>query len=170
VWTHITAPYEARNKVEFDMRAFVTSAGSRRQVADWQITQDIDWNSWCTHDVTHGECSSVFSPESPYDTGWFDIAGDEALEVTVSVNHERPVRDDFDHTFTWLAAGDTYRVADGWGAGDPDGSRACALVNEGPGDHGWVLGSFSEWVPDLDYWQEYHWYVNFNICREDAGD
>jgi len=50
----------------------------------------------------------------PYDTYWFNIAGDEALEINVSVGHERPVRDDFDHTFTWLATGETYRVEDGW--------------------------------------------------------
>ncbi|MEW6400948.1 MAG: hypothetical protein AB1649_04060, partial [Chloroflexota bacterium] len=170
VWTHIMAPYEARNRVEFELSAFVMSAGSRRQVADWQITQNIDWNSWCVHDVTHGECISNFEPDSPYDTSWFDIAGDEALQINVFVNHERPVEDDYDHTFTWMAWGETYGVEDGWGAGDPDSMRACTLVDEGLGDHGWVLGSFFEWVPSLGYRQEYHWYVNFNLCRANAGD
>jgi len=169
VLTHIQAPWQARNRVEFELRAFIVSAGSRRPVADWKITQDIDWDS-CGHDVTHGECFKTFEPVSPYDTPWFNIAGDEALEINVFIGHERPLEDDFGHTFTWLAAGETYRVVDGWGAGDVDHLRGCTFVSEGPGDHGWVLGSYSEWAPSLGYWHDWNWYVNFNLCRENAGD
>jgi hypothetical protein len=168
-WERIMAPYEARNRVEFELRAFVVSAGSRRQVADWHISQNIDWDS-CGHDLTHGECDKRFAPLSPFDTDWFYIAGDEALEINVTVNHELPVRDDFEHTFTWLAASETYRVADGWGAGDLDPNRGCTLVDEGPGDHGWVLGRFSDWAPSLGYWHDWRWYVNFNLCQENDGD
>jgi len=32
VWTHITAPYEARNRVDFELSAYIVSAGSRRQM------------------------------------------------------------------------------------------------------------------------------------------
>ena len=169
VWTDIRAPWQARNRVEYELSAFIVSAGSRRQVANWKITQDIDWDS-CGHDVSHGECDKIFERESPYDTNWFNIAGDEALEINVFIGHERPLEDDFGHTFTWLATGETYGVADGWGAGDPDPLRGCTRVHEGPGDHGWVLGSYSEWAPSLGYWHDWNWYVNFNLCRENAGD
>ena len=57
----------------------------------------------------------------------------------------------------------------GWGAGDWDNLHACTDVLEGPGDHGWVLGSYSEWAPTLGYWHDWDWYVNFNLCREPAG-
>lgn len=168
-WEQIMAPYEARNRVEFDLRAYIVSAGSRRQVADWQITQNIDWST-CGHDLTHGECSKTFAPMSPYDTDWFNITGDEALEINVYVNHEYPVRDEFGHTFTWLAATETYRVMDGLPAGNLDFQRGCTMIQEGTGDHGWVLGRFWDWAPSLGYWHEWLWYVDFNLCREDGGD
>ncbi len=167
-WTQIQAPYEARNRVEYEFRVFAVSTGSRRQIADWQITQNIDWD-YCGHDVTHGTCSSTFD-NNEFDTYWFDIAGDEALEITVYVNHERSVEDDWGHTFTWLAAAETYSVEDGWGAGSLGTDRSCTFVPESPGEHGWDLGHFWEWEPSLGYWHEWLWYVSFNLCREDAGE
>jgi hypothetical protein len=168
-WQKIVAPYDARNRVEFQLRAFIVSAGSRQQVADWQIAQNIDWDT-CGHDATDGECSKVFEPFSQFDTDWFNIAGDEALQINVSLSHQYPVRDEFGHTFTWLAVTQTYRVEDGWGAGGLDQHNACTLVSEGPGNHGWVLDHFWDWAPSLGYYQEWLWYVNFNLCRENAGD
>jgi hypothetical protein len=163
-WTHIRAPWLARNGVEFELRAYAVSADSRREIANWKISQNIDWTS-CGHDVTHGECDKSYQPESPFDAGSFQIAGDEALQINVTVTNSRPLTDDFGHTFTWLAAAETYGVEDDWGAGDPDPMRGCTLVNEGPGDHGWVLGSYSDWAPTLGYWHDWDWYVNFNLCR-----
>jgi hypothetical protein len=96
----------------------------------------------------------------------FQVLGDETLEISVSVGNDRPVRDDYGHTFTWMAAAETYGVADGWGAGEYDPvSGSCAGVGQGPGDHQWVLGSYSEWAASLGYWHDWDWYVDFNVCK-----
>jgi hypothetical protein len=163
-WFYIEAPYEARNRVDFEMSAFIVSAGARRQVADWHITQDIDWGSCFDQATEGGFCVRGFTPVSPFSTGWFNIAGDEALEINVFIGHERPVRDDFGHTFTWLAAGETYGVEDGWGAAT---TRDCRVAGE---VHGWDLGHFWMWSPVSRSWYEPRWYVSFNLCREDVGD
>lgn len=88
------------------------------------MRQDIEWTT-CEHDATHVECDRNYRPDSLYDTGMFQIAGDEQLQINVFINHARPVRDDYGHTFTWLATGETYGVEDDWSAGEPDpyGSR-----------------------------------------------
>jgi LysM repeat protein len=163
-WTHITAPWQARNRVEFELRAYVVSAGSRTQVVDWRLS-DIDWDS-CTHDLTHGECFKIWQPDTPYESPMFPIDGDEALEINVTATHSMPLEDDFGHTFTWLAVAESYTASDGWGAGDYDPTnRSCDTVDEGPGDHGWTLGRYSEWAPTLGYYHDWQWYVNFNVCK-----
>ena len=76
-WVWIEAPYHYRNTVEYYFHAHVVSADTRRQVADWNVSQDIDWGS-CFDPYN---CVRAFD-DNEYDTYWFDIFGDELLEIT----------------------------------------------------------------------------------------
>jgi hypothetical protein len=160
--TQITAPWHARNDVEFEMHVSIVSAGARREVADWHITQDIDWTT-CAHVSSNGECRKGYGAGSPFDMGSLRVGADEALEITVHVSND-PLTDDAGHTFTYLDAGETYRLADDWGAGDHDAHGECIEVFGGPGRHGWVLGSYTEWSPSTAVYRNWNWAVNFNIC------
>ena len=131
-------------------------------LANWKVSQPIDWGT-CSHDVTHGECSKSYDT-SPFSQRSIILAGDEDLQINVTITNAHPVRDDMGHTFTWLAAAETYGVEDEWGAGPLDPNGGCNFVLEGPGDHNWILGSYSEWAPTLGYWHDWDWSVNFNIC------
>lgn len=83
MWSHIEAPYSARNTVEFNFDVEILSGSGSRSIADWYVEQDIDWTSDCDrlHDYT--ACSKSLG----YDTGWFYVAGDETLRIDSSASH-----------------------------------------------------------------------------------
>ncbi len=146
-WVWIVAPYHSRNSVEYSFDAYVVSGDTRRRVADWNVSQDINWGS-CSDPYN---CVRQFY-DNEYDTYWFDIFGDELLEITASA---------FDGSWIIGSGTETYRPEDGWGAGPLGSYRSCGYLGPGsnPGSHTWLF----------DYYGGESWNIVFHICREDAS-
>jgi hypothetical protein len=153
----IVVPYGARDIVEIHVDVYARTGRVRdRQVADWNITQDIDWSTYVEH---ADRVSSTFHDYEYYEP-WFDIYGDEPLEVVVS----------FKHPGTRGGGGsffDDYTVSEifnppTWGAGDVD-----------PTTHN------CHYYPARDYGSQAlnfynstgrRWSVGFDFCRENFGE
>jgi len=144
-WMWIDAPYDVRNMVEFDLDAFVVSGGDRQQVANWSINQDIDWGS--CFDPYH--CVKLYD-DNEYSTYWFDIYGDQVLEITVIASHPGTLRDSYIIT-------NVYRPPT-WGGSAPFNYSCNAHSAIGEGRHNWVFGYL-----DGEAWRTW-----FNVCRENA--
>jgi len=147
-WTWIEAPYDVRNSVEYSLQVYLSSGGSRRSVADWHIRQDIDWGScfnpyYCVRHFTEDE----------YDTYWFDVAGDEELEIRGAMSHPGTLRGAVD-------SAETYSPQENWGAGGLGPYRTCSYLGPGdnPGEHIWIF--------DYDDEGE-RWSITFNVCQEE---
>jgi hypothetical protein len=132
--------------VEFHLDAYVVRGReNRQQVANWSIRQDIDWGS-CFRPY---HCVRLYDEEQ-YSTYWFDVYGDEVLEVTIDVVHPGTLRRGY-------TASETFRPPD-WGGGDPL-NFMCRHHSEDV-KHGWAF----------DYLDGYAWETRFNICRETPDD
>jgi hypothetical protein len=147
-WTWIDVPYHFRDMVEYSFDAYLVSGGSRRQVADWRIRQDIDWGSCFRpyHCVRHYD-------NEEYDSYWFDVAGDEKLVVEITVSHPGTLY--WDRTQV-----DVYRPEHGWGGGSTGPRRTCGYLGGEGESHSytWVFG----------YSEGQAWDTTFHICRENA--
>jgi len=139
----IWSPYSVRNYVEYNLDAYLVSGTTRRQVADWHVGQDIDWGS--CFDPTY--CILLFH-DGDYDTYWFDVYGDENLEVVVTATHPGSLTND-------QSGFDVFGPGRNWGAGPPF-NYACSYPHSGAGSHTWYLGGYGE-----------EWTVTFHICQED---
>ena len=142
----VYAPMDYRNSVEFHITVTVASGATRRQVADWNLS-DIDWS---TCDSVDEECSLAFSPDVPinFSTNWFDIFGDETLTVSVTASSSRPGVPVY-----WDV--ESFSAPD-WGGGPIFNSTCGYLPTREPGNHRWVLG----------YHGRAAWGLRFDICRE----
>jgi len=147
-WTWIDVPYTVRDTVEFSFDAYLVSGGSRRPVADWRISQDIDWGSCFQpyHCVRHYD-------NEEYDSYWFDVAGDEELVVEIVVSHPGTLYDSIRIT-------DVYGPEEGWGAGEVGPRGTCGYFGGTRQPHSYT------WV--FDYSEGHAWDTTFHICREDA--
>jgi hypothetical protein len=146
-WRWFDVPYGVRDTVEFHLDAYVLTGEERFQVANWSIRQDIDWGS--CFDPYHCVLQYV---EGQYETFWFDVYGDEVLEVTVDVVHPGTLRRSYTRSETFTAPD--------WG-GSLTYSGGCGYLPERPdGKHHWIF----------DYLEGYAWVTRFNICRENAEE
>lgn len=139
----IWSPYSVRNTVEYNFDAYLVSGTTRQQVADWHIGQDIDWGS--CFDPTY--CILLFQ-DNEFDTHWFDVYGDENLEVVVTATHPGSLTND-------QSGFDVFGSGQNWGAGPPF-NYGCSYPHSGAGSHSWLLGGYGE-----------EWAVTFHICQED---
>jgi hypothetical protein len=122
---------------EYRFAAHAVSIGGRRQIADWTIHEEHP-------------CWSHYGDDQ-YDTYWFDIAGDEDLEILIQVE---PRRDPL------ISGLEIYTAAEGWGSGAWGPRHTCGYLapDRGtPGRHGRLLGYYAD---------EGVWRVNYNICQE----
>jgi hypothetical protein len=147
-WVWINVPYDFRDMVEYSFDAYLTSGGSRRTVADWHISQDIDWGS-CFRPY---HCVKHYDNEE-YDSYWFDVAGDEELVIEIVVSHPGTLYDSVRVT-------DVYGPEEDWGAGAVGPRRTCGYFGgtSQPHSYTWTFG----------YSEGYAWETTFHICREDA--
>jgi hypothetical protein len=147
-WAWINAPYDYRDWVEFHLEADVITGASRRRVADWDITQDIDWGS--CFDPYH----CILSLEDrDYSTDWFDVFGDELLVVTIDVTHPGTLHAGYSITEVFDPPN--------WGGGPVRSGWGCSeYPTRDPGDHGW----------EFAYHEGYDWSTRFDICRENFGE
>ena len=83
-WYGIEAPESVGGVVEYDLDVYATSGDAVRHIADWHIGQDIDWGS-CFDDE---HCIRLFI-DNEYDTNWFEVYGDEILELSLNIAHPR---------------------------------------------------------------------------------
>ena len=127
--------------MEYNFDAYLVSGTTRRQVADWHIGQDIDWGS--CFDPTY--CILLFY-DNEYDTYWFDVYGDENLEVEVTATHPGSLTGD-------QSGFDVFGPGQNWGAGPPF-NYGCSYPHSGAGSHTWYLGGYGE-----------EWTVTFHICQ-----
>jgi len=157
-FSSVVVPYVARDVVEVHVDIYVLTGRIRdRQVADWNYTQDIDWGSCAEH---IDRCISIFTGVDDHLVHWFDIYGDENLEVVVFFNH------------TGTRGGGASLIPDRtvnniyypptWGAGDIDRSRGSCHYDPSsePGAH---FTGYSDSAGKS-------WQVRIEFCREDFRD
>jgi hypothetical protein len=147
VWNGITAPDGYKNQVEFRFRAYAVNGDYRRQIIGWDIEQDITWDSCgleCLLNLGHHD----------YSTDWFDIYGDEELEVIVNANHPGALFiDEPSKRATWSGSG--------WGGGQLFDPVYCVYhPTRDPGHYSWTLQETGGG----------DWETSFSICRENIED
>ncbi|MCD4674033.1 MAG: LysM peptidoglycan-binding domain-containing protein [Anaerolineaceae bacterium] len=140
----IWAPEDAGDHVRYQFDAHVVSGSSQRQVADWEIGPDISWGS-C---FPSRYCIRLFQ-DNEYDTYWFDIYGDESLEIIVNVTHPGGLREA-------MTGSDIYGPVNNWGSSPPF-NYSCRDPQSSSGVHNWNLG----------YAGVHAWEVTFHICKEE---
>jgi hypothetical protein len=148
-WLYIDVPYDVRNSVEFEFDAYLVSGRDRQQVADWAIRQDIDWGSCfrpyhCIKDYNEHE------GRDDYDTYWFDVYGDQALDITITAVHPGTLRESF-------TLNDVFTPPT-WGGSAPFNYACSGYSSIEGGAHHWVFA----------YLDGEAWSTRFNICRENA--
>jgi len=150
-WSTVHVPYGAGEDVEIHIDAYVLNGRVRnRQVADWDITQDIDWDSCSEYEHS---CSLTFFDYEYYEP-WFDVIGDEPLEIVVNIEHPGTLWESF--TISEIFYPPT------WGAGDVDPTKGNChyFPTRDYGSQAWTFGE----RPDR------YWRVGFDFCRENFGD
>jgi hypothetical protein len=144
-WAFVQAPYDVRRDIEFTLQADAVSGEFRRPLTSWHINQHIDWTS--CYEPRY--CQLVFD-NYEYFLPDFDLAGDEALQITITASHAGSDGGD-------LVGVETYTYLDDWGAGPSGPTRSCDYLgyDPNPGLHNWLMG-YSEGRP---------WYIRFHICE-----
>jgi hypothetical protein len=143
-WERVQAPRDYEDSSSFYLDASIVSSGSRRQVAEWSIREDIDWTvCWDTY------CDRGFYTDD-YNTSWFDIYGDESLEIHAGVTQG---------SLIITNATQIYTPQDGWGAA-PTSSANCQHPITGE-----ESGMPHEWTLPHGGWS---WATTFYICSESA--
>lgn len=112
----IVAPWDYRNSAEFDFKIYAVSGDNRRQIAHWNL-DNVDWGS-CSDSFSAG-CILASSPDSlvDQDTYWFDIYGDEILEIVAKGSH----RGGFRHTVVL-----TFLPENNWDSNDWGPRHSCS--------------------------------------------
>ena len=150
LWIYLStlhAPERYADDVVYHMDAYITSGDAVRQVADWGVGP-VDWGS-CVPDEY---CIRIFY-DGEYETWWFDIYGDENLEINVSVLHPGTLMEE-------MAGQSVFGPSTHWGS-HPAFNYSCNPSYDGFEDiHSWVLGR-SSGNP---------WSIQYNLCREDTEE
>jgi len=145
-WSYINAPSSVGDFVEFHLDAKVGLEHTLRQIANWDLNAEIDWNSCdprCWKSFNHHETDEL------YDTAWFDIYGDEVLEVEVRITHPGSLYENYSRREIFTAPG--------WGGGGLDPENSCRYFpTREVGDHRWRFDTSGG----------AHWAIRFDICRE----
>jgi hypothetical protein len=147
-WVHIRAPYDVRNTVEYAFAAHAVSGDMSRAIETWRLGPDIDWGS-CFEDEY---CIRMMEGEEA-DTYWFDVAGDEDLELVLTVSHPGTLRGP-------VVRRGVFPAGEGWYAGGSGPSRGCREAEWDPEEQRtrtWTFGSSGG----------EEWLVAFNLCREE---
>jgi hypothetical protein len=136
-------PYAVREMVEFELDAYVISGREQVQVLDWNLRQDIDWES-CRRNV---RCLRNFLDYYADSNPPFIIFGDQELKVDIRVDHPGSL---------WHA----YEVSEVF-SGPHWGSLAvtsgsCRNVSRTAGAHDYTF----------DYHDDVPWYIWINICQD----
>ncbi len=148
-WEMIEVPYDYRNDTEFRFRAAIVSGPSRREVASWNINQEIDWGScfsprYCVLSLNDPDTGNLI-----YGTPQFELYGEETLVVTVTAtetNHGD------------VTGEETYTNEENYGAGPMGPSGACHnIAADGPSAHLWVMGT--------EFEHDAQWLTQFSICE-----
>lgn len=126
-WQTIEAPYDVRNTVEFDFDAYILSGPERTRVADFSINQDIDWGS-CFED---SYCIRIYHDDE-YSTYWFEIYGDQQLEIVQTASHPGTLSDDYTLRETFSPPT--------WGGGPPFNYGCSTMAAMGDASHDWRFG------------------------------
>ncbi len=150
-WQSVEVARRYNDDASFYFSAYAVSGATRRKVVDWSLPSEIEWNV-CLPET--GECSQ-WNLDQDFSTGWFDIYGDETLEVRVEA---------VDVQLVAGSATQAYGPADDWGAGAlydqglGQGPECSWLENGTPGAHGFTIYDN----------RDYAWRSTFNICLESA--
>jgi hypothetical protein len=142
-WQGVQAPRDYEDDSSFYLNAYVVSGGTRRQVAEWSIREEIDWTvCWDNY------CDRVFHSDD-YNTSWFEIYGDESLEIEASA---------VQGILILANATGIYTPQDGWGAAPSSRPNCEPLVSGGESgaSHTWDLPHAS-----------WSWQTTFHICSQE---
>jgi hypothetical protein len=121
---------------EYRFAAYAVSIGGRRQIADWTIHEEHP-------------CGGGGYLNEEYDTYWFDIAGDEDLEIVTQVE---PRRDPL------ISSSEVYTAEEEWGSGSWGPTHTCTiLAPDSPAKHSRLLGYYARGG---------EWRINYHICQE----
>ena len=147
VWNVITAPNGSEDDVVYRFLAHAVNGDYRRQIIKWEIGEDINW------DDCGLECRLNFN-DSDYSTDWFDIYGDEYLEVRITALYPGAlIIDEPSHWASWGGPG--------WGGGQLFDPVYCVYnPTRDPGHYNWTLGETGGG----------DWKSSFSICRENYED
>jgi len=150
-WYAITAPYGARDVVDFHLEAYIYQGNRlKEQVVDWNINHEIDWGSCNSYD---NYCIRLLH-DPDYQSHHFDIFGDESLVIRTTINHPGTL-------WHYYSTTDSYK-APTWEAGgnDPTTDSCTFWPRRDVGDHRlWFNnGAGSEWFSRHD------------ICMDDFGE
>jgi hypothetical protein len=151
-WAQVTAPYQQRNSSSFELNADIVSGEAREPVVSWTI-EDPNWGpDGCN---SNRNCNLDIANEA-YQTDWFDIFGDEVLEVEATAISSMIIvgRE------IW-----SYDAAMDWGGGPLDVNHDCGLNASGgaaaAGTHAFILEGRPGFY-DSGVW----WGTQFQICLE----
>jgi len=146
-WNIIEAPSGSEDQVEYRFLAYAVNGDYRRQIIRWYIEEDINW------DHCGLECRLQFG-EGDYSTDWFDIYGDEDLEVRITAFYPGAlIIDEPSHSATWSGPG--------WGGGQLFDPVYCVYhPTRDPGHYSWTLRETGD----------RGWESSFSICRENFED
>lgn len=152
----VRTPYAMQELVSYDINVNAISGSEARPIARWQMNRVIPW---VTCDGRGGRefCSIIRDNDEDFmNTGWFELMGDESLEISANVRHYR--RSQYDS-----ALRDVFNANTLWGSGPTSvWGGACGmgqrLLREQPGGHHWrwsFRDVFGEWA------------IRFVICQDD---
>jgi hypothetical protein len=151
-WSQVTAPYQQRNSTSFELNADIVSGDWREPVVSWTI-EDPNWGpDGCN---SFRNCNLYIDNEA-YQTDWFDIFGDEVLEVEATAISSMIIvgRE------IW-----SYDAGMDWGGGPLDVQHACGVHassgEDAAGTHDFIL----EGRPGY-YGEGVWWGTRFQICLE----
>jgi LysM repeat protein len=157
-WKSIEVPEPYKDRTSFYFEAYAVSGGTRRQVANWSLEEDIE--DWTVCWPESQQCNRS-NGNNEFNSGWFDIYGDESLEISI-------LRLSSAHYPNGIESLETFGQEDGWGGGavtsgvfvgqDP----ACYSLSPGmPGYHHVIFG----YDDDGNTWE-----AVYNICLASAGE
>jgi len=145
-WYGIRAPESVAGVVEYDLDVYATSGAAIRHIADWHIGQDIEWRS-CVDDAV---CLHFYE-DNEYDTSWFDIFGDENLELNVNISHPGSLTESLESVTVFGAESN-------WGSHPLHNLSCNPYHGDHSGLHRVVLGTSAGNA----------WAISYNICREET--
>ena len=140
----VEAPWDYRNSAEFDINVHTINGGPQRPIAHWHLS-DIDWST--CYDENWGGCLSMYrSGLGDISTYWFDIYGDEILEIVATGTH----RGGFSRSIVLTYLPENNWDANGWGS-----MRDCSDWSGAHRDGG-----------DFEIHDSQHFGFSLQVCQE----